>query len=520
MIHSKNISLLIIFTYFISCSKDENISVNSPDIEIGPYDGTYLLKDKDCSGEDIQYLTIYDNKISIFDYLGDICDDTVNCYSSDVFTLIESSEDTILNIADEDDEILNGYLHIVSDTLISVYYDTVVQSEKNDWEKIGDEIYSFSPLCDQKYYNTKDLTDIVIYAVSNEGDLLWKTYLHEGIWDLGTSITNLSDGGYLVYGLFDAFEYGGCCYNQNAGIRDIIKLNAQGQEQWRNQINFDDNSTLGWPPGTEIGRSLIQTSQGDLAVIAPGLDNIINVLLMDTNGNVIWSKNLSGLSSWSGYNEILETGDGDLAVIGGFYGTFSLLDYYSGSIIEQKEYEGVRRAKNIVNVDDSFAILGELSDPENLSNRPLYLQKISSAGDEIWRRTWEDDSTKPRKPQDLIITSDNGYLLFCVSGDNPFWNATLIKTDSEGNEEWRKHYYDAVSRNGRIHETEDGGYFMSSSYAVTKLDANGDVEWDATSDCFISCFEKHFNNDSVTGINFDMRKIDGGAVITGYGSRD
>ena len=43
---------------------------------------------------------------------------------------------------------------------------------------------------------------MVIYAVSNEGDLLWKTYLHEGIWDLGTSITSLSDGGYIVYGLF------------------------------------------------------------------------------------------------------------------------------------------------------------------------------------------------------------------------------------------------------------------------------------------------------------------------------
>ena len=106
---------------------------------------------------------------------------------------------------------------------------------------------------------------------------MWKTYLHEGIWDLGTSITSLSDGGYIVYGLFDAFEYGGCWYNQNAGTRDLIKLNDQGQEQWRKQINFEDNSTLGWPPGTEIGRSIIQTSLGDLAVIAPGLDNIINI---------------------------------------------------------------------------------------------------------------------------------------------------------------------------------------------------------------------------------------------------
>ena len=59
---------------------------------------------------------------------------------------------------------------------------------------------------------------------------------------------------------------------------------------------------------------------------------------------------------------------------------------------------------------------------------------------------------------------------------------------------------------------------MSSAFALTKLYENGDIEWDSTADCCISCFEKNFNNDSVTAINFDMRKIDGGAIITGYGS--
>ena len=523
MINSKNIFLLIIFTYFISCSKDENISVNSPDIEIEPYDGTYLLKDKDCSGEDIQYLTIYNNKISIFDYLGDICDDTVNCYSSDVFALIESSEDTILNIADEDDEIVNGSLHIVSDTLISVYYDTVDQSEKNDWEKNGDEIYSFSPLCDQKYDNTKDIVDMMIYAVSDEGDLLWETYLHEGIWDLGSSVTQLSDGGYIVYGLFDAINWGGCCYTKNAGARDIIKLNSQGQEKWRKEINYieENNTFLHWSGLTDIGNSLIQTSQGDLVVIAPGLDHYTNILMLDTLGNVIWTKNFSGvggdgLYSWSGHNEILETETGDLAVIGGSYVNFLLLDYATGDILEQKEYDGLRFAKAIISDDDNYVMIGMLNDPENFSNRPLFLQKVSSEGDMIWRRTWEEDSTKLTRGHDLISTSDNGYLLFCNSDPPPY--ATLIKTDSEGNEEWRKKYDDYTSGRGWIHQTEDGGYFMASVYAVTKLDSNGNVEWNAAASA--ASFHKYFNNGMVIGANHDMKKIDGGAILSGYGSSD
>ena len=81
MIYSKTVSLLIFFIVFLSCSKDEkNISVNAPVIELETYFGTYLFKDRECSGYDIQYLTIDENGISFFDYLGDLCDNTNNCY--------------------------------------------------------------------------------------------------------------------------------------------------------------------------------------------------------------------------------------------------------------------------------------------------------------------------------------------------------------------------------------------------------------------------------------------------------
>ena len=155
MINSKNISLLIIFTYFISCSKNGNNSMNSPDIETEPHYGTYLLKDFDCSGSDIQYLIIDRDGMSVFDYLGDSCDDTVNCYSSQSFELIESSVDTILIISNEDSEISNGLVHIVSDSSILVSYDGINESVEHSWEKIKDEISSFAPLCDQGYENIK-----------------------------------------------------------------------------------------------------------------------------------------------------------------------------------------------------------------------------------------------------------------------------------------------------------------------------------------------------------------------------
>ena len=59
---------------------------------------------------------------------------------------------------------------------------------------------------------------------------------------------------------------------------------------------------------------------------------------------------------------------------------------------------------------------------------------------------------------------------------------------------------------------------MASVYAVTKLDADGNVEMERS--WFLHSFAKYFNNGMVTAANKKMIKIDGGAVFTGYGSID
>ena len=474
---------------------------NSIEIEVIPeYFGTYLYNDHDCSGSDIQYATLDENGITFFDYLGDSCDDTVSCYAMDIYELTVLSQDTFLIVSEDSSSITDGEMYLDGDSSITISYEGNNGPVEYSWEKISSGIYSFTPVCDQEYESTKDLADMLVYAVSDNGDLLWKNYIHGGIWDLGASVAPLDDGGYMVFGIFDGIEWGGCCYTKNAGARDIIKLNNQGIEQWRREINYieENNTFLHWSGLTDIGNSLIQTSQGDLVVIAPGLDHYTNILMLDTLGNVIWTKNFSGvggdgLYSWSGHNEILETETGDLAVIGGSYVNFLLLDYATGDILEQKEYDGLRYAKAIISDDDNYVMIGMLNDPESFSNRPLYLQKVSSEGDVIWRKTWENDSTKLTRGHDLISTSDNGYLLFCNSDPPPY--ATLIKTDSEGNEEWRKKYDDYTSGRGWIHQTEDGGYFMASVYAVTKLDSNGNVEWNAAASA--TSFHKYFNNGMV-----------------------
>ena len=140
--------------------------------------------------------------------------------------------------------------------------------------------------------------------------------------------------------------------------------------------------------------------------------------------------------------------------------------------------------------------------------------KVDNQGGVIWSQLYDDPSTMG--PLDIINQDDGGYLIFCYSDPPPY--ATLIKTDSLGNELWREKYDDYIGGGkGWIHQTEDGGYFMGSGYAVTKLDAEYNVDWNGA--C-ASCFDKYFGNGMVSGINHDMKKIDGGAVFVGYGSAD
>ena len=510
MINPTLLILLFIGLAFWSC--DDNQPENIPETNSIHF-GTYLYEDEDCSGSDIQYATFDSEGITFFDYLGDNCDDTVGCYAVNTYELSEITQDSFLIVPESGSVIVDGTINIDGDSLMTLSYTTDKGTNEYMWEKFSDDVYSFTPACDQEYAYTKDIADMLVYAVSNDGSLLWKRYIHGGIWDLASAVTPLSDGGYMVYGIFDGIEWGGCCYNLKWDVGDIVKLNGEGQIEWRKEIDFADDGMSSWY--NYIGKSLIETSNGDLVFIAPINGGGINIVMMDAGGNLIWSQNYPDLGFWNYNAEIMETDDGDLAVMAGYTAKLTLLDYYSGSILKEAEYVGLKYPRAIVNVLGDFAIIGNAPEGDD-DYSPVYLLKVSSDGDEIWRKIWSEDSNRPRTALDLIHTADNGFLLFCYSDPHPY--ATLIKTDSEGNELWRKKYDDYVGGSqGWIHQTEDGGFFMASGYAVTKLDQNCNVIWNAAA---ASGFDKYFSNGMVSGINHSMKPIENGAVMAGYGSSD
>ena len=508
----KHLTFLITLLLLFTCSENDPSGENENDSLVSfPYYGTYLYEDNDCGGQDIQYATIDMDGIVFFDLLSDGCDDTVECYLRNAFNITQLSPDTLLVTSLDDNTDFFGELYLQGDTMFTLTYEAnnglVVQYE---WAKIKDDIYSFDPICDKEYGNTKNIADMLVYAVNNDGDLLWKKYLHSGFWDLATSVVPLHDGGYIIYGKFDGIEWGGCCYTTNYDKRDIIRMDDEGNIIWEKEIQIGDDGISDYY--LDIGSSMIQTSQGDLVVLAPVApgNNRLVVAMFDLDGNIIWKKNYdeNNLTYNSGNVEIIESPDGNLVIAGGWMpGTITVIDYNSGDIISSVELPFIN-SRRIIRTNDGYAMLS-LGDFDNVA-----AIKVNNIGEVIWSQTYDNPTTSG--PLDIINQDDGGYVIFCYSEPPPY--ATLIKIDSLGNEIWRKKYDDYIGGGkGSLGQANDGGYFMGSGYAATKLDTNFNVEWNASCS---SCFDKYFTNGMVSGINHDMKIFNGGAIFVGYGSSD
>ncbi|MCD4709146.1 MAG: T9SS type A sorting domain-containing protein [Candidatus Sabulitectum sp.] len=124
-------------------------------------------------------------------------------------------------------------------------------------------------------------------------------------------------------------------------------------------------------------------------------------------------------------------------------------------------------------------------DVANISNPPLVLLiKFNSDGSELWSRTYGSFLFSHITASDACKTVDGGY---CISGyhmqPNDF-NSILLKTDADGNEEWRKEYegtraLQAITSLGNG-DLIAGGFANNFTDAfLFRTDGNGETIWES-----------------------------------------
>ena len=146
--------------------------------------------------------------------------------------------------------------------------------------------------------------DMYLVKTDKDGNKEWEQFYGGSADDIGTSVAQTSDGGYVIFG-----------YSMSFGRRDwdmaMYKTDSKGEVLWEKSFGGT---------GREEGYSVKQTSDG--GYILCGLTDSLGagsydmyLIKTDSSGNNVWERVLGGINSEYGYS-VKQTSDGGYILFG------------------------------------------------------------------------------------------------------------------------------------------------------------------------------------------------------------
>lgn len=302
----------------------------------------------------------------------------------------------------------------------------------------------------QVHLNSPTNDDVWLIKTDIEGNMQWNRSFHISRYDMGMSVIQTRDGGYIIAGRTISQDY-------VTSDGWVIKTDSEGNMQW--------NKTYGTSRQGELFYSIVETSDGGYILSGDKGESIVS--------NKMWllKINATGVKEWeqlfdeygaaysvqitkdNGY--ILTGGDNRVSLIK--INTNGEIEWKKNYRINNSDSKGYSAQQTS---DGGFIIIGQIY-PHWTIGRELWLIKTNSTGEMEWNMTYGginyDEGRSVRQ------TPDGGYIILgrTVSFGAGEYDVWLIKTDGSGNMLWNRTFGGFSNDFGQeLQITSDGGYIF------------------------------------------------------------
>jgi len=346
--------------------------------------------------------------------------------------------------------------------------------------------------------------DYWIVKLNANGDTTW-TKSYGGLYvDYAYSISQTNDGGYIVAGTTSSTD-GDISGNNGQNDYWILKLNAIGDTLWTKCLGGSRNesaySISQISDGGYIIAGFSSSNDGDVSGNNGNVGNADYwIVKLNEIGDTLWTKCLGG-SNGDYANYISQTSDGGYIVAGYSYsndgyvsGNHGQYDYWIvkidaiGDTLWTKCLGGSRNetTKSISQTSDGGYIVAGFSNSSdgdvsvNKDSSDAWIVKLNATGDTLWTKCL--GGSDHDYAWSIKQTTDGGYIIAGFSssndgdvsgnhGNSDYW---IVKLNAIGDTLWTKCLGGSNSDDARsINQTSDGGYIVAGISRSNDGDVSG-----------------------------------------------